>query len=204
MVPALLGRLDGGHDEVRAHAVGDVGLLAVHHPAAVDRRGARAQRRDVRAGVGLGDRERPDPLAADRRHEVALLVLLAAELPDRRRRDVDVRADPRRGPARADSRELLDEHRLVQVVAALAAVLRRVLQAEQALRRELREDLVREPAVLLPLLRVRRQLAVEEAADRRAQLLVLGGEGGIGIHGGVRTVSRERRSRAGDLSADAP
>ncbi len=78
----------------------------------------------------------------------------------------DVRADPGGRPARADPRELLDEHRLVQVVAALAAELGRVLQAEQALRSELREDLVREPARVLPLLRVRGELAVEKAADR--------------------------------------
>ena len=77
----------------------------------------------------------------------------------------DVRADPRRRPARADPRELLDEHRLVQVVAALPAVLGGVLQAEQSLRGELREDLVGKPAVALPLLRVGGQLALEEAAD---------------------------------------
>ena len=37
---ALARRLDGRHDEVRAHAVGDVGLLAVEQPAAVDAVGA--------------------------------------------------------------------------------------------------------------------------------------------------------------------
>ena len=105
--PPSCGRLDGRDDEVRAHAVGDVGLLAVDHPAAVDALGARAQRRDVRAGARLGDAERADQLAADRRHEVALLLLVGAELPDRRRGDVDVRADARRRAARADARELL-------------------------------------------------------------------------------------------------
>ncbi len=167
VVPALGGRLDGGDDEVGAHAVGDVGLLAVEHPAAVDSLGARAQRGDVRAGARLGDGERADLLAADGGHEVALLLLLGAELPDRRRGDVDVCADARRGPARAGPGELLDEHGLVQVVAALPAVGLGVLQPEQALRGQLRKDLVGEPALVLPLLRVRRELALDEAARGR-------------------------------------
>ena len=175
---AFLRGLDGGDDEVRAHAVGDVGLLAVDHPAAVDALGARGDRGDVGAGARLGDAERADLLAADRRHEVALLLLLGAELPDRRRGDVDVRADARGRAAGADPRHLLAQHRLVQVVAALAAVGLRVLQPEQALRGELREHLVGEPALVLPLLRVRRQLALDEAADRLSQLFVLVGERG--------------------------
>jgi hypothetical protein len=52
----------------------------------------------------------------------------------------------------------------VQVVAALAAELDGVLQAEQALLGELSKDLIGEPPLLLPLLRVRRQLALDEAA----------------------------------------
>ena len=43
VVATLPGRLDGRDDEVRAHAVGDVRLLAVDYPAAVDAFGARAQ-----------------------------------------------------------------------------------------------------------------------------------------------------------------
>jgi Arc/MetJ family transcription regulator len=68
----------------------------------------------------------------------------------------------------------------VQVVAALSAVLVRVLQPEQPLRGELAEQLVGEPAVVLPLLRVWRELALDEAADRLSQLFVLVGEGGRG------------------------
>jgi len=61
----------------------------------------------------------------------------------------------------------------VEVVAALAAVALRVLQTQQSLRGELWEDLVGEPALLLPLLRVRRELALNEAADGPSQLFVL-------------------------------
>src|SRR6185437_8417764 len=173
-------------DEVGAHAVGDVGLLAVDNPAAVHPLGLRAQRGHVRAGVRLGDREGAYLLAPDGGHEVALLVLVGAELPDRGRGDVDVGADPRRGAARADPRHLLDEHRLVQVVAALAAQLGGILQAEQTLRGQLWEYLVREPFVALPLLRMRRQLAVEKTTNRRAQVLMLLGE--WGSRGHIKTV----------------
>ena len=62
----------------------------------------------------------------------------------------------------------------------LAAVLGRVLQPQQALRGQAREQLVGKPSLLLPLLRVRRELALEKAPDRLPQLLVLVGEGGCG------------------------
>src|SRR5205823_2424612 len=93
-VVAALGRgLHGGDDEVGAHAVGDVRLLAVDEKTVLEALGTRAQGGDVGAGAGLGDAERADLLAADRGDEVALLLLLGAELPDGGRRDVDVRAD---------------------------------------------------------------------------------------------------------------
>ena len=47
----------------------------------------------VGAGVGLGDAERRDPLAADGGHEVAFVLVVGAELPDRRHGDAGVRAD---------------------------------------------------------------------------------------------------------------
>ncbi len=70
-------------------------------------------------------------------------------------------------------RHLLAQDRLVQVVAALPAVLDRVLQPEQALGRELSEHLIGEPLLLLPLLGVGGQLAFDEAAGGFPQLLVL-------------------------------
>src|SRR5271166_1736851 len=184
VVPALAGCLGSGDDEVRAHAVGDVGLLAAQHPAAVDALGAGGDGCHVRAGARLGDGQRADLLAADRGHEVALLLLLGAELPDRRRGDVDVRPDPRGGAAGAGAGHLLAEDGLVQVVAALPAVGLRVLQPQQPLGGHLSEYLVGEPALLLPALGVRRELALDEAADRLSQFLVLVGEGrGERAHG---------------------
>ena len=95
-VAGLRPRPHRGDVEVRAHAVGDERLGAVDDPAAVDALGARADGGDVGAGVGLGDRERRDLLAADRGREPALLLRLGAERRERRRGDPDVRADARR------------------------------------------------------------------------------------------------------------
>ena len=122
-------RLDRGDVEGRAHAVGDVGLLAVDDVAAVDALGARGDRRDVGARARLGDGQGGDLLAGDGRRQVAALLVLGAELPHRRRGDADVRADPGRQAARSAARHLLGEDGVVQVVAALAAVLLGVLQA---------------------------------------------------------------------------
>ena len=175
---ALLGRLHGGHVEVRAHAVGDEGLGAVHDVLAV-----------LAAREGLAGRRRPSPppgsviasapifspLIAG--HEPALLLLLGAELEDRRRRDAGVAADPGRHAARAAARHLLGEDRVVHVVAALAAVLLRVLEPEEAELAHAREQLARELPRLLPLGRVRADLLLDERAERLAQRLVLLGEG---------------------------
>src|SRR5581483_1246628 len=106
----------------------------------------------------------------------APLLLLRAELPDRRRGDPDVRAYPRRQPAAAATRELLGENGVMHVVAALAAVLLGVLEPEEAELGHAREHVVGEPARVFPLARVRSQLGLDEAPDRLAQRFVLVGE----------------------------
>ena len=123
VVAALLRRLHGGHVEVRAHAVRDERLGAVHDVLAVLAARERLQARDVGAGARLGDRERADLLALEPGHDPALLLLLGAELEDRRHRDPDVPADPGGHAARPAARHLLGEDRAVHGVAALAAVL---------------------------------------------------------------------------------
>ena len=55
------------HDEVGPVAVGDVGLRAVDDPLVAVAHGARLDAGHVGAGVGLGDAEAGDLLAADRR-----------------------------------------------------------------------------------------------------------------------------------------
>ena len=80
---------------------------------------------------------------------------------------------PAESPPEPAPRELLGEHRVVHVVAALAAVLLRVLEAEVAELGHAREHVVGEPLGVLPLVRVGAQLLGHEAPDRLAQLLVL-------------------------------
>src|SRR5439155_7932350 len=122
-----------------------------------------AQGRDVRAGARLGDPERTDQLALDPRHQPALLLLLGAELPDRRGGDLGVGADPRRDAAAATrARELLHPDGVVDVITALAAVLRLVLDPEEAELAAAVVELARELPSLLPLVDVGRDLLGDE------------------------------------------
>ncbi|HZC13413.1 MAG TPA: hypothetical protein VE270_05260, partial [Thermoleophilaceae bacterium] len=151
MVAALLGCLDSGDHEVGARAVRDVGLGSVDDVAAVDPAGVGPDACNVGARARLGDAERGDPLAADRGREETPLLILRAELPDRRRSDADVGTDAggkAPGPA---ARELLDEHGVLDVAAAAAAVLDGVLEPEQPLLRHAGKNVVRKPALPLPL-----------------------------------------------------
>jgi hypothetical protein len=65
----------------------------------------------------------------------------------------------------------------VEVVAALAAQLLRVLEAEEAELPAAGVELAGELARVLPFVDVRRDLALDEAGDGLAQLLVLRAEG---------------------------
>ena len=66
-----VGARDDGED-VADRAVGDEGLRAVEDPTRRRRGGRRADAGGVRAGVGLGDAERPDLLAAGQLRQVAV------------------------------------------------------------------------------------------------------------------------------------
>src|SRR5919106_2289895 len=177
VMSALLGRLHGGDDEVGAHAVRDVGLRPVDHVAAVNAPGEGAVAGHVGPGARLGDAERGDPLAADRGRQEARLLLVGAEPFDRRRGDAHVGADPGRHTARPAARQLLAQHGVVEMVAAAAAVLARVLEPEEAELAHPREHLVGEPALPLPLAGVRPELLGDEPPDLAAQRLVALGEG---------------------------
>ena len=130
--PASRG-LHRADEEVGADAVGDEGLRAVDDVAAVDLAGIGLDRGDVGAGARLGDPERADLLAGDRRAKEALVLLGGAEPVDRRSRDPGVRAEPGADPARGAGRgQLLGPDGVVDVVAALASELDRVLESEEA------------------------------------------------------------------------
>ena len=133
---------------------------------------------DVGAGAGLGDPQRADLLAGDPGHQPALLLLLGAEVEDRRHRDRGVGVEAGGDAAgAAGAGQLLDPDRVVQVGAALAAVLLGELQPEEAELGAAAVELAGEFARRLPLVDVGRDLLGDEAADGLAQLLVLLAEG---------------------------
>jgi hypothetical protein len=85
---------------------------------------------------------------------------------------------------RAAARELLGQHRVVEVVAPASAELGRVLEAEQPELGHAGEHVVGKPARVLPLPRVRAKLLGHEAPNLGAQAIVLLGEGGKRPAGG--------------------
>ncbi len=79
---SALGRRAGqqGHPERHVRAgVGDEGLLAVDHPAAVARFGAGADAAGVGSGIGLGQAERTERPALGQRPEPTLALVVVAE-----------------------------------------------------------------------------------------------------------------------------
>ena len=175
MVAALLRRLHCGHVEVGAHAVRDERLGAVYDVLSVFSARERPQARHVGPGRRLGDRQRPDLLALEPWDDPAPLLLLGPELENRRHRDPGVAADPGRHAARPAARHLLGEDGAVHGVSALAAVLLRVGETQEAELAHALEDPVRE-RLALPLLGVGLELLLDERADRLAQAVVLLGE----------------------------
>ncbi len=166
--------LHGADEEVGADAVGDEGLGAVDDVAAVDLPGVGGDAGDVGAGARLGDAEGADLLAGDPWHQPALLLLLGAEVEDRRHRDRGVGVEAGGDAAgAAGARQLLDPDRVVQVGAALAAELLGELEAEEAELGAAGVELAGEFARRLPLVDVGGDLLDDEATDRLAQLLVL-------------------------------
>ena len=157
-------------------AVGDEHLAAVDAPHVAVADGPGADRGDVGAGVGLGDRDRADLLARDRRHQPPFALVVGAEVGEGRRGHVGLHRDRHRDRARAAPGELLDEHEAGGQVAVAPAEARRVVEAEEAELSATAEQRVGEVAGPLPLVDVRAHLGVDEAAHRGPQLLVLGGE----------------------------
>ena len=112
--------------------VGDPVLLAVQQVGAVglaDRGGQ--HRRNVGSGRRLGQAEAAQLLALRQRHEVALLLLLAAVPQQREGVQADVHRD-QRAEGRLAPLDLLADQRLAHVVEAGAAVLGRDRRAQDA------------------------------------------------------------------------
>ena len=155
---------------------------------------------EVGAGAGLGHGDGGGGLARDHPGEPVGLLLLGAVGDEIVGDDVGVEGDP---GGRAGIGELLVDDGVEAEVEARAAIFLRHGRAEQAgLARLGPEGAVDDP-FLFPAGEVGDQLAVEEAADAVAELLVLGGEGGSA--GGVehdQSFELKRGAGAGWVTPD--
>ena len=157
--------------EVRDAEVRDPVLGAVDDPLLAVLDGGRLHPRGVRAGLGLGQRERRRPLAAGALRQEALLELVRAEQLDRQRPELLDHQDQR--ARRIDLGDLLDAHVQHQRAGARAPVLRRKRQAQDVLLAEQLADVPRIFRALVDLGRAWRDLLLRDLADRRAEVQVL-------------------------------
>ena len=166
-------------ERARVPPVRDPLLRAGDAPAVAFRVGARAQRARVRSGLGLGERERAEMLAArERRHEARPL-LVGAEREERQRHRTRVHGD-RHADAGVRARELLEHEDVREEVRARTPVLLGDARSHQAELGELREELAREAVVAIPLGGVRLDLLAGEFARERLDLALLRAE--VEIH----------------------
>ena len=150
-------------------AVRDPLLDAGDRPAVAVRVGPRAQRARVGAGLGLGQREGADLLAARERGHEALALLLGAEREDRQRAGARVHCD-RDSDAGVRARELLEDEDVREEVGAGAAELFRHADAHQPELGELPVQLRREAVLPIPGGRVRLDLGLREVSRERLDL----------------------------------
>src|SRR5205085_2693672 len=153
-------------------------LRARDAPAVAVLARGRAQRAGVRAGLGLGQRERAEGLAAGERGHEAAPLLVGAEAEDRQRDRARVHRD---GDAdtRVRPRELLEDEDVREEVRARAPVLLRDADAHQAELGELGEELAREAVLAVPLGRVGLDLLLRDLADERLNLALIVRQGEV-------------------------
>ena len=168
---------DDGHPGERA--VGDPHLGAVEHVAVaiVDGLGDHAAR--VAAEVGLSEAEAADEAAGGHLGQVLLLLLLAAELPDREhaQRALHAHEAAQTGVA---ALQLLAGDAIGDVAHARAAVAVQV-HAEQAHLTDLGDEVHREGALLAVLLDDRDALVLDPVADEGLNGPLLFGEQGVDV-----------------------
>ena len=161
----------------------------------------------VRAGPGLGERIRGQPLAGGELRQVALLLLLrAGELQPERAELLDGEDQAAR---RADLRDLLDRDEREQRAGAGPAPLLVEQEPEDLVVAEELDDVPRELVALVDLGRARRDPVAGERADELAELALLVGEDvpghdlSVGDEAAVAApVALERRERDGDSRED--
>ena len=131
----------------------------------------------VAAGAGLGHRDRGDEFTGAELGQPPLLLLLVGQPQQIWRDDVVVQAEPDAAVAARDGL-LGDDHVVAEVGIAAAAVLLGHRHTEEALLAGLQPHPAVDDLVLLPLLVVRRDVAVQERAVGLAEQIVFGLEQG--------------------------
>ena len=162
--------------------------LITQSPSSSFARGPRVA--GVRAGLGLGQAERAELLAAAEQRQPLLLLLVGAERVDRPGGERRVGGDRDRH-ARVHARELLDHERVGERVGPAAAVLLGVGHAHQAQLAELGDDLVGEALLPVELLGHRLDLVLREVAREALDRLLLVGQ--VEVHAARDAIRRGGR-----------
>src|SRR4029077_6102624 len=161
-------------------AVGDELLRAVDHPVPIADFTARLGRAGVAAGLRLGEAERPQLPSREQLGQPALLLLLGAELVDRRRAQAD-RCFEGDADARVRPGNLFDGQAKGEKISAGSTVLFGKGKAEETNLPHLPLDVIAEPVLAVELLRSRSHHLPSEGAARVANRLLFGCQ--IEVHG---------------------
>ena len=176
------------HHQVRRAAVRRPRLRARQHPVIALPHRPRAQRRGVRARVGLGQREAAQPLAARHRPQPALLLRRRAVAQQHRRGDRAVDTHGHRD-ARVRRRQLLQRQQIGDRVEPHAAVLLGHRHPEEAEPAQLVDHIAREMLGAVPLRRLRLDARERELPRQIDDLALRLGEPDLN-HGSHRTPAR--------------
>src|SRR5690606_16445613 len=163
------------HAEAADAPLRDEHLRAVQDPLVAVAPRRRPQPGGVAAAARLRERPRAQPLAPRGLRQVLLLLRLVPEGAHVPGAEPVVRR-PRERERAVRPRDLLDADGVALGVHPRAAVLLRDADAEQPEVRELRDDLLREALLLVPLPGVRKDLRAGELADGLAKELVVLGQ----------------------------
>ncbi len=159
--------VDLGKDDIDVgeSAVGDPGLLAVEHEAAVWLPGRpRPSAERIRAGSRFAEAVRTDQLAGEESRQVFLFLRFGPEEHERQHHEVGLCAE-RRAEGRRARHSLADDHRR-DLVELHAAVRFWRVDAKQAERAGATNEIARQPPVfLLELIERRQHFVAHEIAD---------------------------------------
>ena len=162
---------------VGLRAVGRPHLAAVDHIVAADAARGRLERRDIGTGTDFRDAEAGHVVTRNRRRQELAPQLVAAVAGEGGRRHVGLHADRHRHRAALDGAQLLRHDHGVGVVEPHAAILDRLVDAEQACVAEPLEHFVRgKDSVFLPLRDVRVDILVDDCPQGAADLGMFLGE----------------------------